>query len=123
MKHLYLLLILILAAGCSDRVPGSGTVTYSSGELVPSGTIFFSTPQYNYTGTIKNGEFTLGGLKENDGLPPDTYKVHLIGTEISDAEEEIPLFAPKFNSAETSGIVVEVKKGEKNRFDIVVEKP
>ncbi|MDR1963233.1 MAG: carboxypeptidase-like regulatory domain-containing protein [Planctomycetaceae bacterium] len=111
--------------GCGNRhVSGSGIVKYSSGEPVPSGVIFFSTSQFNYTGTIKDGVFELGGLKEKDGLPPGTYNIHLIGSEPSEGtDRDIPLFADKYNNPETSGIVIEVKSGEKNRFEIVVEKP
>ncbi|MDR1140877.1 MAG: carboxypeptidase-like regulatory domain-containing protein [Planctomycetaceae bacterium] len=126
MKKLFLLLsfILVVVVGCGNgHVSGSGTVKYSTGELVPNGTIFFSTPQFNYTGTINNGVFELGGLKKGDGLPPGQYKVHLIGTEITESTDDIPLFDAKFNNPETSGIIIEVKSGEKNRFEITVEKP
>ncbi|MDR1923660.1 MAG: hypothetical protein LBQ66_04725 [Planctomycetaceae bacterium] len=116
---------MIAITGCGNgQVPGGGTVKYSSGEVVPSGIVIFSTPQLNYTGTIKNGVFELGGLKKNDGLPPGTYKVHLIGeTPVEETDQTTPLFAEKYRDPETSGIVLEIKSGQKNRFDIVVEKP
>lgn len=119
------LLVLTTLIGCgSGHVSGSGTVKYSSGEPVPSGVIFFSTPQLNYTGTIKDGVFELGGLKEKDGLPPGTYNVHLIGTEPDkETSADIPFFASRFNDPTTSGIVIEVKAEEKNSFEIIVEKP
>jgi hypothetical protein len=126
MKKLFLLLlcsIFFVVVGCGQgHVSGSGTVKYSTGELVPSGIIFFSNPQFNYTGNIKNGTFELGGLKEGDGLPPGKYNVHLLGTQVTE-EAEIPLFDAKYNNPETSGIVIEVKSGEKNHFEITVEKP
>ncbi|MDR3109933.1 MAG: hypothetical protein LBU65_09660 [Planctomycetaceae bacterium] len=63
-------------------------------------------------------------MKEKDGLPPGTYKVHLIGeVPVDGTDRATPLFAGKYNTPETSGIVIEVKKGETNKFEIVVEKP
>ncbi|MDR2641756.1 MAG: carboxypeptidase-like regulatory domain-containing protein [Planctomycetaceae bacterium] len=126
MKKLFLLLLFVLAAvaGCGNgHVSGSGTVKYSTGEPVPNGTIFFSTPQFNYTGNITNGVFELGGLKQGDGLPHGTYNVHLIGSQITEGTEEIPLFDAKYYNPETSGIVIEVERGKKNQFEIIVEKP
>jgi hypothetical protein len=115
---------MILLIGCGKNISGSGTVTYSSGEPVPSGMIFFSTPQFNYTGTINNGFFELGGLQAKDGLPSGKYQVHFIGTiPVEGTSDDIPLFASKYNAPETSGIVVEVKRGKKNFFEFVVEKP
>ncbi|MDR1484334.1 MAG: hypothetical protein LBT09_05880 [Planctomycetaceae bacterium] len=124
-RFLFLLFVLFVVAGCGNgHVSGSGIVKYSNGEPVPNGIIFFSTPQFNYTGDITNGVFELGGLRAKDGLPPDTYKVHLIGSQITeDVGQDIPLFDAKYNDPETSGIVIEVKRGQKNWFEIIVEKP
>jgi hypothetical protein len=128
MKYIFpvfLSFILMAMIGCGNgHIPGSGIVKYSSGEPVPSGIIFFSTPQFNYTGTIKDGQFELGGLKENDGLPPGTYNVHLIGSEPSEGtDKDIPLFADKYNNPETSGIVIEIQPGKNDPIEITVEKP
>jgi hypothetical protein len=72
----------------------------------------------------KDGNFELGGLKEKDGLSPGTYKVHLIGeVPVDGTDRTTPLFAGKYNTPETSGTVIEVKKREPNQFEIVVEKP
>jgi hypothetical protein len=128
MKYIFLLflpIVLVTVTGCGNgHVSGSGTVTYSSGEPVPGGVIFFSTPQFNYTATIENGLFELGGLKEKDGLPPGTYNVHLIGSKPSEGtDQDIPLFAAKYNNPETSGIVIEIKSDKNQQIEIVVEKP
>jgi hypothetical protein len=86
--------------------------------------IFFSTPQFNYTGNIKDGTFELGGLKEKDGLPPGKYNVHLIGSKSSEGtDQDVPLFAAKYNNPETSGIVIEITAEKKQQIEIVVEKP
>jgi hypothetical protein len=124
MQKLYfvflVLLALIVVGGCgSGHVPGGGTVTYATGEPVPMGIVSFSNHQYNYMGAIRDGVFTLGGLKEGDGLPPGSYQVHFLGT---DPETDLPLFATKYQSPDSSGIVCEVESGKKNQFDFVVEK-
>ena len=124
--YCFVFFVVTAFCGCGNgHLKGSGTVTYSTGEPIPQGMVFFSTPQFNYTGMIKDGVFELGGLKEGDGLPPGRYRVHFIGTETSgeDTMTERPLFAEKYRSSATSGIECEVKSGEKNRFDFVVEKP
>ncbi|MDR0610693.1 MAG: carboxypeptidase-like regulatory domain-containing protein [Planctomycetaceae bacterium] len=117
--------VLVTVTGCGNsHVPGSGTVTYSSGEPVPGGIIFFSTSQFNYTATIENGLFELGGLKEKDGLPPGKYHVHLIGSKPSEGtDQDVPLFAAKYNDPTTSGIVIEIKSEKNQQIEIIVEKP
>ena len=115
------LLLLIVLSGCgSDHVAGTGTVKYDSGEPVPGGTVVFKTVQHQYQGEIAaDGSFQLGGLKPGDGLPPETYKVAVLGFDTDDR----PLVAAKFTDAEKSGLSFEVKKGEKNHFEVVVKKP
>ena len=115
------LLLLSVLSGCgSNQVPGSGTVKYDSGEPVPNGTVVFRTDQHQYTGEIaSDGTFQLGGLKPGDGLPPGTYKVIVLGFDANDN----PLVAAKFSEADRSGLSFEVKKGEKNHFEVVVGKP
>jgi hypothetical protein len=121
---LLLLFILSVVTGCGNgHVSCSGTVKYSTGEPVPEGMIFFSTPQLNYTGTITNGTFEVGGLKEKDGLPLGQYNIPFMGSQtVEGTDQSIPLFDSKYNNPETSGITVEVKGGTNNQFDFVVEK-
>lgn len=119
-----IVLLSLICIGCGQNVPGEGTITFSDGQVVPTGSIFFSTAHYNYRGEIKDGFFTLGGFRENDGLPPGTYNVYVIGSAPTDgSDQEVPLFASKYTNAETSGLVAEVVKGQKNRFDFIVERP
>ena len=73
------------------------------------GVVSFSNPNYNYLGTIRNGIFTLGGLKEGNGLPPGSYTVHFYGTD----QEDLPLFATKYQFPDSSGIICEVEPGKK----------
>ena len=120
-KHLFVFVVSLLLAfsGCgpSNQVPGGGTVKYASGDPVVGGTVVFKTDQNQYSGEIgEDGTFQLGGISAGDGLPPGTYKVAVLGFDTSDK----PLVAPKFTDAAKSGLSFEVKKGDKNMFDIVV---
>ena len=113
----FLLLALVLT-GCGDgTVQSSGTVTFSTGEPVPHGTVFFETPQFSYTGIIQDGAYRIEGVKPGSGLPPGTYTVYVFG---SDPVTELSLFDEKFTNPATSGLVFDVKSGQKNVFDIVV---
>jgi hypothetical protein len=123
LKQLGIILLLVavfLVSGChSDQVKVTGTVKYQSGEPTPNGIVIFSTDTNQYIGEIKNGQFTLGGIKPGSGLPPGNYKVTIQGSDANDK----PVVPIKYNAASTSGLSYEVKKGEKNVFDIVVDKP
>ncbi|MDR1382639.1 MAG: carboxypeptidase-like regulatory domain-containing protein [Planctomycetaceae bacterium] len=118
-------MILVLIAVCfisscnSDQLKGIGTVKYQSGDPVPNGIVIFATDTNQYTGEIKNGSFTLGGIKPGSGLPAGSYKVTIQGTDANDK----PVVPAKYNAVTTSGLSYEVKQGEKNVFDIVVDKP
>ena len=116
------LVLLSILSGCgpSNQVPGGGTVKYDSGEPVPGGTVVFKTDQHQFTGEISSdGTFKLGGIKAGDGLPPGTYKVAVLGLDANDQ----PFVAAKFAEADKSGLSFEVKKGDKNQFEIQVSKP
>ncbi|MDR1959968.1 MAG: carboxypeptidase-like regulatory domain-containing protein, partial [Planctomycetaceae bacterium] len=80
MRHLLILssglFLMLLISGCgSGQVKGAGTVKYDTGEPVPFGMVIFSTDTNQYTGEIKDGVFSLGGIRPGDGLPPGNYQV------------------------------------------------
>jgi len=54
----------------------SGTVTYSdTGEPVQFGTVVFSGELEGGRGIIKAGKYSVGRIKDGDGIPPGTYTV------------------------------------------------
>jgi hypothetical protein len=81
--------------------------------------VFFETPEFSYRGTIKDGAYNIEGLKRGSGLPPGTYRVYVLG---DDPETEMSMFDERFVSPETSGLVFDVAKGQKNIFDFEVER-
>lgn len=120
--------LLLAAAGCSGNVKLSGTVSYSDdGAPVESGAVCFASTTKNFMarGTIENGKFTVGSVKENDGLPPGTYDVYFTGIERvvkeggtnaageSTEPETAPAVDLKYLSASTSGIQQTVDKKTK----------
>jgi len=114
-----LFLLFIGFTGCGDgTVQSSGTVKFSTGEPVPDGIVFFETPQFSYTGRIQDGTYQIEGVKPGSGLPAGTYTVYVSGT---DPTTELSLFDEKFTNPATSGLVFDVKSGQKNVFDIVVD--
>ena len=71
-----LLLACLFSTGCSQYVKVSGTVTYSdTGEPVQFGTVVFAGDLEGGRGTIKEGKYSVGRIKDGDGIPPGTYIV------------------------------------------------
>ena len=113
-------LFCVVLTGCGDgTVQSSGTVTFSNGDPVPSGIVFFENPQFSYRGIIRDGVYEIEGVTSGSGLPPGTYTVYVTG---SDPATDLSLFEEKFTNPATSGLVFEVQKGQKNVFDITVER-
>ena len=70
------LLLSLLLTGCSDKVAVTGNVTYSdNGEPVKFGMVIFNGDKEQGRGTIKDGYYSAGLLKDGEGLPPGLYTV------------------------------------------------
>lgn len=122
-----LCLLVLLSCGCAPKVRVDGSVSFSDGSPLEKGAVMMSDGRSMYQGNIKpGGKFSLGVLKDGQGIPPGTYKVWITGvngTDYSGASDEIQLIEPRFTSEKTSELSFEVKKGEPKPIDIVVEKP
>jgi hypothetical protein len=121
-SYMICLVLLAFLSGCgsSNQVAGGGSVKYDSGDPVPGGMVVFKSDQQQFSGEIAaDGTFQLGGIRAGDGLLPGTYKVAVLGYDADDK----PLVVAKFSDADKSGLKFEVKKGEKNHFEIQVSKP
>ena len=132
-----LLLSFVLAGmaflpGCSDKLPLSGTVTYSDdGTPVTAGAVFFETPTYSSQAAIKSdGTFIVGSTGLADGIPKGTYGVCIRGAENIvtvkgpggiQTERRTALIDPKYQSLETSGLTFTVD-GKSKKFDIKVDR-
>ena len=120
---LTLLLALLTLAGCGGGQVGlSGKVVYSDDQSpLTMGTVCFETEKFLARGNIKpDGTFTVGSIKDTDGLPPGNYRVYvsdarkIIGQDKDGADIYEPLIASKFTTAATSGITIEVTSSQKN---------
>jgi hypothetical protein len=131
MKHIYLLSIFILAAGCSGNMPVSGKVTFSDdGSPVPVGMVVFDDGINMARAPIQpDGTFVMGFNKDGDGVPPGTYGVTIVGTvKLLDNPDDVypppseELVDLKYSDKATSGLSITVD-GSKKTFDIKVERP
>ena len=123
------LLSLLALTGCSDMVKLKGKVVYSDdGSPLTTGMVCFETDTYNARGELSSdGTFEMGSYKDNDGLPPGTYRVFIsnalkvIGTDARGLNVYESLIDEKFTSGSTSGITVEVTPSTKE-FNFEVDR-
>ncbi|MDR1492039.1 MAG: hypothetical protein LBT05_04880 [Planctomycetaceae bacterium] len=124
-NFIFLTLSFVLLAGCNNgKVQLGGKITFSDdGSPVPQGTIVFVQDAFQATGTIQaDGSYVVGSLSEKDGLPPGNYAVWLYGvTEVLPGESERSLIDAKYESAETSGLTVQVDSSTKN-YDLKLDR-
>ena len=133
------------ALGCGQNHSLKGKVTYKDGTPITVGMVNFESATSLSRGTIQpDGSYTVGTLKDTDGIPQGTYKVYITGAEVpkeagssqrnqkvvlDSMGQPIPtmtgsrqLVDRKYMTASTSPITCEVP-AEKNSFDIIVEPP
>lgn len=73
---LFLSFLVLVAFGCSGKVKVGGTVKYSDDDsLVNSGEIVFSDGVTSARGSIKNGRYSVGLMKDGEGIPKGNYQV------------------------------------------------
>jgi hypothetical protein len=71
-----LLLVCLVALGCSRNVSVTGTVTFSdNGEPVKFGMVLFTGEKNIGRGVIKDGKYSIGLARDGEGIPPGTYTV------------------------------------------------
>ena len=134
------MVLLSFCVGCGANVPLRGKVLDQEGNPITVGTVNFSSAQGLSRGKIQSdGSYTVGTLKDTDGLPPGTYKVYVTGAEIAlPPKGPAPLdlmgqpiqqmgsfqklVATKYTTEGSTPLTCEVPvKG--NQYDVIVEKP
>lgn len=134
-RFLSLLIVLLIVAGCSDKFPLSGTVTFSdNGEPLPYGGVIFESDTLVAQGRIQDGKYHVGTMKEKDGIPKGTYKVTVVGTDKSEqitrgtsgnessTEVRYRQIHAKYEDSAQSGLTFTVD-GTKKQYDIKVDRP
>ena len=66
--------LLTITTGCSPNVKVTGTVTYEDGSPVRSGQVQLEGKVLG-RGAINEGKFSLGLIKDGQGVPPGPYEV------------------------------------------------
>jgi len=71
-----LILLCLFAFGCNKNVSVTGMVTYSdTGEPIKFGMVVFTGEKEIGRGAIKDGKYSVGLLKDGEGIPPGKYTV------------------------------------------------
>lgn len=128
------LALLTLSVGCKKEIMITGTVKYSDGEAMTHGSVVFDSGTDSYFGRIdKSGNYTTGGEKEKQGIPPGSYKIWISGTKIEigadptskgESRGEIKeTVAEIFTSPSETPLSFEVKADGPKTFDITIERP
>lgn len=122
-------ILLVCLLGCSENEKLTGTIRFSDGEPLTTGTIIFENERFLSRSFIKkDGSYNVGSLKAGDGIPPGRYRVYITGAmgsyddpESTEGEKLFPLVAQEFMFKDRTPLEIEIP-GEKV-FDIVVERP
>lgn len=106
----------------------SGTVQFDDGTPLETGSVFLGDGKMMYYGEIQpGGRFSVGVQKDGQGIPVGKYRVWLaVNTSGYGPDGKVfekILIDPKYESAESSGLTVVVKKGGTKPLNITVEKP
>jgi hypothetical protein len=124
-----LLLLLPCLFGCSDAVAVKGKVTFADGEPLEIGKVVFENDTKTFTGKIqKDGTFSMGQLKEGQGIPPGKYRVYVSEAFLEEITDGVPfpkithLIAEKYRSPQTSGLEYDIQK-KTTDISITIEKP
>jgi hypothetical protein len=131
---LWISLVAVLSTGCTKKgaletAPVSGKVTYR-GKAVPTGTVMFVPDEGPAaTGEIDSeGAYKLTTYAAGDGAVIGTHKVTI--TALQDMKDALPeqrsptpppIVPAKYLSAETSGLVAEVKAGTNNEVNFELQ--
>ena len=131
---LLILVAVLVFTGCSNKIKIKGTVTFEDGSPLEQGQIMLESDKNRVSGKIhKDGSFTLGELKDGDGVPEGNYDVWITGTfvypEVTDSTDrtvtqrygsEKNLIPRNYNLRSQSGLTFKVEKGGSKSLDIQV---
>jgi hypothetical protein len=116
---------LFLIIGCGNgQISLRGKVTFSDdGSPVTKGTVLFVQGEFQASGDIQpDGSYVVGSYTSKDGLPPGRYEVSVIGaTETLQGETLRTIIDPKYETASTSGLTINVDSSTKN-YDLKLDR-
>jgi hypothetical protein len=112
--------LVLLAVGCSGRADVVGRVHYPDGTPLDTGLVICEPVDGEHAGKLSargviqpDGTFKLGVDRAAEGVPPARYKVLVVGRyqSVEELEQEAPVVAAKYNSFDTSEIMLDVPPG------------
>lgn len=117
-----------LLIGCgNENVKVHGKVVFSDDNSpLTVGTICFESGNTVSRGKIKeDGSFSVYSVKENDGIPPGTYKVYFLNAVKGEGNPLTPKIVyqvhSKYQKAATSDITLTIDKSTKSPLEIKVD--
>ncbi|MFM9966543.1 MAG: carboxypeptidase regulatory-like domain-containing protein [Planctomycetaceae bacterium] len=126
---------LLLLAGCGSRgprtYPVSGEIVFEDGVALQSGLIEFTAvePEISSSGRIgPDGSFRLTTINDGDGAVAGEHRAIVITSSgdglVTHSHDAKTMRRPakKFANYKTSGLRFTVKPGEKNHFQVVIER-
>ncbi|MDR1922773.1 MAG: hypothetical protein LBQ66_00245 [Planctomycetaceae bacterium] len=131
-KFVWVILLLLLlhgVLGCSNSIKVSGKVTFDDGMPLEIGKVVFEDDKHTYSSQIqKDGTFSMGQLKDGQGIPVGKYRVYIAEAIIEEFTPDSPfpkvteLVAAKYRNSQTSGFEYDIQK-KTTDISLVVEKP
>ena len=122
------LLLCFIFSGCSGNVRLEGRVTYSdNGEPLEQGTVAFYGSNFLARGEIRqDGRFVVGTQKDQDGLPPGTYRIAIcadqcIGGDKYGMPVSMSLIDERYRDPEQSNLSLTVTASTKT-YDLQVDR-
>jgi hypothetical protein len=111
-------------SGGVKTYPAGGVVKFAKGQPIAGATVSFLSPQNDIARGVTDaeGKFQLGTFKETDGAVAGKHRVAVEPPILRGQASSGPEVHPRYNTAETSGIELEVKPDGENQFQIEVER-
>lgn len=123
-SFLTIVFVSFLSLGCGNsNCRLGGKITFSDdGSPLGRGTVCFDDGVVTARGSInEQGVYTVGSLKENDGLPPGEYRVFIIGAINPAVSGEASVIDARYDSPSTSGLSLKVD-GTTRSYDFSVDR-
>ena len=139
---LFILVVASLFSGCGGNARITGQVKFDDGTPLTIGEVIFESNTVQARGPIDTaGKYTMGTIKDGDGVPPGQYRVYVSGA-VEPTGKQLPyypggepmptdtpttypemrsLIDVKHTQSITSGLTCDVTGSQK--FDITVSKP
>ena len=131
-KHSYLCFLILVSCiataaitGCGPSKAGvSGKVTRKDGSPVVGANVILrseETKKAAHGVTDEQGVYVLGTAEKGDGIYPGKYAVMVVEAGAMDIDNRPATIAAKYKRADSSGLSLEVKAGEEQVFDLVLD--